>query len=39
MALFTVDDQLDELSANEEIYSDCPVEMSTPRKGKGKGNT
>ena len=31
-ALFTVDDQLEELSTNEEIYSDDAVEMSTPGK-------
>jgi hypothetical protein len=31
-ALFTVDDQLEELSNNEETYSDDAVEMSTPGK-------
>ena len=31
-ALFTVDDQTEELSTNEETYSDDAVEMSTPGK-------
>jgi hypothetical protein len=31
-ALFTVDDQLEELPTNEDTYSDDAVEMSTPGK-------
>jgi hypothetical protein len=31
-ALFTVDDQLEELPTNEDTYSDHAVEMSTPGK-------